>query len=72
MCRFRPAFAVLLDCAATRAGDSAPGQTVQVSRMGSPSCLRNTPRNYAKSLDVDRRTTRLLMADNCSITGIWR
>ena len=27
MCWFRPAFAVALDCAATRTGDSAPGQT---------------------------------------------
>jgi hypothetical protein len=31
MCWFRPAFAVALDCAATRTGDSAPGQTVRVS-----------------------------------------
>jgi hypothetical protein len=30
-----------LGCAAARAGDSAPGQTVRVSRIGSPSCLRN-------------------------------
>ena len=47
MCWFRPAFAVALDCAATRAGDSAPGQTVRVSRIGSPSCLCNAARNAA-------------------------
>jgi hypothetical protein len=40
--------------------------------MGSPSCLCNAARNYGNSLDVDRRATRLLMADNCSITGIGR
>jgi LuxR family maltose regulon positive regulatory protein len=47
MCWFRPAFAVALDCAAARAGDSAPGQTVRVSRIGSPSCLCNAARNAA-------------------------
>ena len=31
MCWLRPAFAVAPDCIATRAGDSAPGQTVRVS-----------------------------------------
>src|SRR5260221_6502736 len=46
MCWFRPAFAVALDCAATRAGDSAPGQTVRVGRIGSPSCC-NAARNAA-------------------------
>jgi hypothetical protein len=47
MCWFRPAFAVALDCAAARAGDSAPGQTVRVSRIGSPSCFCNAARNAA-------------------------
>jgi len=40
MCWFRPAFAVALDCAAPRAGDSAPGQTGGTARTpcspGSP------------------------------------
>jgi hypothetical protein len=47
MCWFRPAFAVALDCAATRAGGSGPGQTVRVSRIGSPSRLCNAARNPA-------------------------
>jgi hypothetical protein len=46
MCWFRRAFAIALDCAATRAGDSA-GQTVRVCRMGSPTCLCNAARNAA-------------------------
>ena len=32
MCRFRPDFAVALDCAAMRAGESAPGQTGGTAR----------------------------------------
>jgi hypothetical protein len=46
MCWFRPALAIALDCAAT-VPVTAPGQTVRVCRIDSPTCLCNAARNAA-------------------------